>query len=190
MQNMLSGGLAGALQIFLMYPFSFVQTRLQADVGTTPINREFRGIRDCVRKIYKTEGTQSFYRGLTVSLSGVFVYRALYFGMYDCGLTLMLMNGVLPGPMIQFMFGTVVTIFSSILAYPFDVFRRRIMVQQGRSHKLFNSGFECFQWTMLNEGYRGFYRGLIVHLMKSYNSAIITLMLNAQIIIQSNAKKE
>jgi len=96
------------------------------------MTREFNGIYDCVKKINKLEGYAGFYRGLVVSLTGMFLYRSLYFGIYDSGLTLMILNGIFPGPMVQFLFGTCVTLAASLAAYPFDVIRRRIMVQQGR----------------------------------------------------------
>ena len=40
---------------------------------------------DCVFKTYGTDGLVGLYRGLSVSMVGIFVYRALYFGTYDSG---------------------------------------------------------------------------------------------------------
>lgn len=81
--SFVSGGLAGSLSLALTYPLIFMHTRLAADVGTSEMSREFHGIYDCINKIYKTEGMVGFYRGITVSLAGVFFYRAMYFGLYD-----------------------------------------------------------------------------------------------------------
>jgi solute carrier family 25 (mitochondrial adenine nucleotide translocator), member 4/5/6/31 len=40
---------------------------------------------DCVSKTFASDGIAGLYRGLSVSMVGIFVYRALYFGTYDSG---------------------------------------------------------------------------------------------------------
>ncbi len=49
------------------------------DVGIN--SREFSS--DCYNKIVSKEGKSGLYRGLSLSLTGIFVYRALYFGLLD-----------------------------------------------------------------------------------------------------------
>uniref|UniRef100_A0A914C834 ADP/ATP translocase n=1 Tax=Acrobeloides nanus TaxID=290746 RepID=A0A914C834_9BILA len=56
--------------------------RLAADVGKGA-NREFKGITDCVYKIFKSDGPIGLYRGFLVSVQGIIIYRAAYFGFYD-----------------------------------------------------------------------------------------------------------
>lgn len=92
----MAGAVAGCVNVALGYPFAFIITRLEADPGTSKRNREFRGMYDCFKKIYKIEGFQAFFRGMTVSLMGQFIYKGLYFGIYDTGLAIMLMNGFMP----------------------------------------------------------------------------------------------
>ena len=43
----------------------------------------YLGIADCFLKIYKTDGLIGLYRGFFVSIQGIFVYRAAYFGLFD-----------------------------------------------------------------------------------------------------------
>lgn len=38
---------------------------------------------DCLGKIFKTDGMFGLYRGFNVSVQGIFIYRASYFGLYD-----------------------------------------------------------------------------------------------------------
>lgn len=59
--------------------FSF---RLAADVGKSE-KREFKGINDVIVKIFKSDGLFGLYRGFAVSVQGIVIYRATYFGFYD-----------------------------------------------------------------------------------------------------------
>lgn len=58
-----------------------------ADVGKsgkgagTP--REYTGLIDCIVKTVKSDGPIGLYRGFIVSVEGIIIYRAAYFGCYD-----------------------------------------------------------------------------------------------------------
>eukprot|EP00347_Sterkiella_histriomuscorum_P014908 403359055 len=150
-------------ELIFAYPLLFVIIRMQADAGTTTKNREFIGIRDCVRKIHKTEGISAFYRGFKVCMSGCFFKYGLSHFIQEETLCSMKQGGVEPDFVQQFLIGTSAYFMTSPLAYPFELITRRIMVQQGRREKLFNSGYQCYKWTKRNEGFRGFYRGYFSH---------------------------
>lgn len=53
--NMISGGLAGATSLSVVYPLDFARTRLGADIGSGK-TREFNGITDCMVQIQKADG--------------------------------------------------------------------------------------------------------------------------------------
>lgn len=78
--NLLSGGLAGATSLLFVYPLDYCRTRLGNDVS-----KQYKSLMDCVSKTFASDGLQGLYRGLSVSMVGIFVYRALYFGTYDSG---------------------------------------------------------------------------------------------------------
>ena len=54
--NLASGGAAGATSLCFVYPLDFARTRLAADVGKAGAEREFKGLGDCLVKIYKSDG--------------------------------------------------------------------------------------------------------------------------------------
>lgn len=56
--------------------------RLAADIGKAE-KREFKGLGDCIIKIFKSDGVFGLYRGFNVSVQGIIIYRAAYFGFYD-----------------------------------------------------------------------------------------------------------
>jgi solute carrier family 25 (adenine nucleotide translocator) protein 4/5/6/31 len=84
MGNMASGGAAGATSLMFVYPLDFARTRLAADVGKGE-SREFNGLIDCIMKIFKSDGAYGLYRGFGISVIGIIIYRAAYFGSFDTG---------------------------------------------------------------------------------------------------------
>lgn len=56
--------------------------RLAADVGKGKA-KEFNGLVDCLMKTLKSDGPIGWYRGFVVSVQGIIIYRATYFGLYD-----------------------------------------------------------------------------------------------------------
>lgn len=81
--NLASGGAAGATSLCLVYPLDFARTRLAADVGKAGADREFTGLANCLVKIFKSDGPKGLYQGFNVSVQGIIIYRAAYFGIYD-----------------------------------------------------------------------------------------------------------
>lgn len=135
---------------------------MAADVGKAGAEREFSGLGNCLTKIFKSDGLIGLYRGFGVSVQGIIIYRASYFGFYDTA------RGMLPDPkntpfliswgIAQVRIKTwfisavqvraislncislihpnllqVVTTVAGIVSYPFDTVRRRMMMQSGRA---------------------------------------------------------
>ena len=113
----------------------FARTRLGADIGRAAHEREFTGLIDCCGKIFKKEGIQGLYRGFGISVLGIFVYRAFYFGAYDAGKKLYYGSEEKAREssfLTRFLFAQVITTSSETLAYPLDTIRRRLMMLSGQ----------------------------------------------------------
>lgn len=65
---------------------------LGADVGKTMQDRQYKGMVDCIVKTFKSDGLMGLYRGFIVSVQGIIIYRAAYFGCFDTA------KGMLPDP--------------------------------------------------------------------------------------------
>jgi solute carrier family 25 (adenine nucleotide translocator) protein 4/5/6/31 len=78
--SLLSGGVAGSFSLIFVYPLDFARTRLGADIGRASNERQFTGLIDCCKKIFIKDGIFGLYQGFSISVLGIFVYRALYFG--------------------------------------------------------------------------------------------------------------
>lgn len=129
--NLASGGAAGATSLCFVYPLDFARTRLAADVGKGAAQREFTGLGNCITKIFKSDGLRGLYQGFNVSVQGIIIYRAAYFGVYDTA------KGMLPDPknvhiIVSWMIAQTVTAVAGLVSYPFDTVRRRMMMQSGR----------------------------------------------------------
>ncbi|WP_266143627.1 MC/SLC25 family protein, partial [Escherichia coli] len=90
--NLASGGAAGATSLCFVYPLDFARTRLAADIGKAGAEREFTGLGNCIAKTFKSDGLVGLYRGFGVSVQGIIIYRAAYFGCFDTA------KGMLPDP--------------------------------------------------------------------------------------------
>lgn len=85
--NLLSGGAAGATTMCFVYPLDFARTRLAVDVGKNTA-REFKGLTDCLVKIFRSDGFVGIYRGFSISIFTIIAYRGAYFGLFDTTKTL------------------------------------------------------------------------------------------------------
>jgi len=170
--NLASGGAAGATSLFFVYPLDFARTRLAADVGKKG-SREFNGLVDCLAKIAKSDGPIGLYRGFFVSVQGIIIYRAAYFGCFD---TIKAMVSTDPKNMNFFMtwaIAQVVTVCSGILSYPWDTIRRRMMMQSGRADIMYKNTWDCAVKIVKNEGLKAMYKGALSNVFRGTGGALV-----------------
>ena len=82
-RELLCGGLAGAVGVFVGQPFDFVKVRLQA--GSTLGGARYSGALDCVVKTVRREGVLGMYRGATPPILNSFVLNAIMFAGHGQG---------------------------------------------------------------------------------------------------------
>ncbi|XP_052865600.1 mitochondrial basic amino acids transporter [Anopheles cruzii] len=75
---LMAGGLAGTFSWLLTFPMDVIKSRLQAD-GISSGGRQYRGLVDCVRKSYASEGLGFLSRGLASTLLRAFPMNAVCF---------------------------------------------------------------------------------------------------------------
>jgi len=175
--NLASGGAAGATSLCFVYPLDFARTRLAADVGKGSGEREFSGLGNCLTKIYKADGLGGLYRGFGVSVQGIIIYRAAFFGIYDTA------KGLLPDPkntplVVSWAIAQSVTTVAGIISYPFDTVRRRMMMQSGRakSEILYKSTVHCWATIAKTEGGKAFFKGAFSNVLRGTGGAIVLVM--------------
>ncbi|XP_071487048.1 ADP,ATP carrier protein-like [Diadema antillarum] len=171
--NLASGGAAGATSLCFVYPLDFARTRLAADIGKSGA-REFNGLGDCIKKIFKADGISGLYRGFGVSVQGIIIYRAAYFGTYDT------CKGMVPKDyhnfFLSWMIAQAVTTMSGVVSYPFDTVRRRMMMQSGRKEVIYKNTLDCWRKIAQQEGANAFFKGALSNILRGTGGALVLVL--------------
>ncbi|XP_019876394.1 ADP,ATP carrier protein 1 [Aethina tumida] len=172
--NLASGGAAGATSLCFVYPLDYARTRLGADVGKSLSERQYTGLVDCIKKTFASDGPIGLYRGFIVSVQGIIIYRAAYFGCFDT------IKGFLPDPKntpfaITFLIAETVTALSGLLSYPFDTVRRRMMMQSGlkKTEVMYKNTLDCWVKIAQKEGPAAFFKGALSNVFRGTGAALV-----------------
>lgn len=175
--NLASGGAAGATSLCFVYPLDYARTRLGADVGRGTGDRQYNGLLDCIKKTVKSDGVGGLYRGFIVSVQGIIIYRATYFGFFDTA------KGMLPDPkntpfIVSFAIAQAVTTVAGITSYPFDTVRRRMMMQSGRakSEIMYKNTLDCWGKIAKTEGPSAFFKGAFSNVLRGTGGALVLVL--------------
>lgn len=160
--------------------------RLAADIGKGPEQREFKGLGDCLVKIFKADGIVGLYRGFGVSVQGIIIYRAAFFGFYDTA------KGMLPDPkaagfLLSWAIAQTVTTVAGIISYPFDTVRRRMMMQSGRKGGdiMYKNTIDCWRKVAQNEGTAAFFKGAFSNVLRGTGKCSCSLLIGFQLCIMA-----
>lgn len=166
--NITSGGVAGTLSLIFVYSLDYARTRLANDAKGKGGERQFNGLVDVYVKTIKSDGIQGLYRGFVISAVGIFIYRGMYFGLYDTLKPLLL--GADAGVALSFALGWVVTITAGLMSYPIDTIRRRMMMTSGAAVK-YKSSIDCGMQVMKNEGFMSLMKGAGANILRGVAGA-------------------
>jgi len=167
-----SAASAGIAMSTCTNPLWFVKTRLQLDQGN------LRAL-DVVRKIHRENGFRGFYKGISASYVGV-SETIVHFVIYEqikAQLQLIQMSqNRSPDDPDLFNFVSYLGAaacsksFASTMCYPHEVLRTRLR-EEGTKYRTL---IQTFQTVLREEGFAGFYRGLLTHLIRQIpNTAIM-----------------
>jgi solute carrier family 25 (adenine nucleotide translocator) protein 4/5/6/31 len=172
--NLASGGAAGATSLLVVYPLDFARTRLAADIGKTGTDqREFRGLRHCLTSIAKSDGIIGLYRGFSVSVQGIVIYRAAYFGGFDTAKAMLISDPKNANFFVAWMIAQVVTTVAGIISYPFDTVRKRMMMQSGRTDVLYKNTLDTWAKIFKQEGGAAFFKGAFSNILRGTGGALV-----------------
>jgi len=165
-KNIASGGCAGFCSLCFVFSLDYARTRLSADNKSAGKGgeRQFKGLFDVYKKTFAADGIRGLYRGFVLSSVGIFIYRGLYFGIYDTVKPLAL--GSDAGFLVSFALGFGVTNVASFLAYPIDTIRRRMMMKSGEAVK-YNGSMDCAAQILKNEGVASFFKGAGANILRA-----------------------
>ncbi|XP_020088507.1 calcium-binding mitochondrial carrier protein SCaMC-2-B-like [Ananas comosus] len=173
--RLIAGGLSGAVAQTAIYPIDLVKTRLQTYVcegGKVP------NLGTLSRDIWVQEGPRAFYRGLIPSLLGIIPYAGIDLAVYETlkDKSKPYLVDSEPGPLVQLGCGTISGALGATCVYPLQVIRTRLQAQKANSNAAYKGMSDVFWKTLQNEGFRGFYKGILPNLLKVVPSASITYL--------------
>jgi len=175
--NLVSGGMAAAGSLCIVYPLDYARTRLASDVGSG--KKTFTGLGDCM---YKTAtgpgGFLALYTGFGVSVVGIIGYRGLQLGTFDT------ITGLNPWKKDKGFLGAITTFGAAQTAitigagatYPFDTVRRRLQMQSEKpvEEHLYKGTMDCFKKIAAEEGMaKGLYKGFLANVVRSVGGALV-----------------
>jgi len=166
--NILSGGFAGSMSLTFVYSLDYARTRLANDAKGKGGERQFNGLVDVYTKTMKTDGIQGLYRGFTISCVGIFIYRGMYFGLYDSLKPILL--GEDASLLLSFLLGWGVTITAGLMSYPIDTVRRRMMMTSGSAVK-YNGSIDCAVQVIKGEGFMSLMKGAGANVLRGVAGA-------------------
>jgi solute carrier family 25 (adenine nucleotide translocator) protein 4/5/6/31 len=175
--NLLSGGMAAAGSLTIVYPLDYARTRLASDVGSG--KKTFTGLGDCIMKTMKgPSGFFGLYAGFGVSVVGIVGYRGLQLGTFDTitGLNPYKKDKGIMGAVSTFVAAQTAITIGAGATYPFDTVRRRLQMQSEKpvEEHLYKGTMDCFKKIAAEEGMaNGLYKGFLANVVRSVGGAMV-----------------
>merc|ERR1711931_364598 len=166
--NIASGGCAGSLSLLFVYSLDYARTRMANDAKSKGGERQFNGLIDVYKKTIASDGIAGLYRGFVISCVGIFIYRGMYFGLYDTLKPILLGDNASLAA--SFALGYIVTITSGLISYPIDTIRRRMMMTSGEAVK-YKGSIDCAMTILKSEGFMSFMRGAGANILRGVAGA-------------------
>jgi len=139
--QLVAGGSAGCVEVSLMHPLDLVKTRFQLQ-ATPPVGgggggaqQHYTGVADCMRKMYRTEGVLSFWKGILPPILVETPKRAWKFLTFEQFKAVFNFNGrdAQPTPLTYSLAGLGSGVTEAILVNPFEAIKVRM--QSDRAHQ-------------------------------------------------------
>jgi len=166
--NIASGGAAGTMSLLFVYSLDYARTRLANDAKGKGGERQFNGLVDVYTKTLKSDGIQGLYRGFAISAVGIFIYRGMYFGLFDTLKPLLLGDNA--NVTMSFLLGWGVTVTAGLMSYPIDTIRRRMMMTSGGGVK-YKGSIDCGMQILKNEGFMSMMKGAGANVLRGVAGA-------------------
>merc|ERR1712165_75736 len=159
------------MSLLFVYSLDYARTRLANDAKGAKGGgeRQFNGLVDVYVKTFKSDGIQGLYRGFVISAVGIFVYRGLYFDLYDSLKPILIGNDA--NVFISFLLGWVITVTAGLASYPIDTIRRRMMMTSGAGTAKYKGSIDCGMQILKHEGFMAMMKGAGANILRGVAGA-------------------
>lgn len=124
-----AGGCAGFVEVSLMHPLDLVKTRFQIQRGPEDPNR-YSSLADCFKKMYRTEGPLSFYKGILPPLLAETPKRATKFFTFERYKNMFAYGGYLPQAWVFTFAGLCSGLTEAVIINPFEVIKVKLQAER------------------------------------------------------------
>jgi len=171
--NVMAGGIAGSISLCFVYSLDYARTRLTNDAKGAKKGgeKQFNGLIDVYKQTLAKDGFAGLYRGFVISCVGIFIYRGLYFGLYDT-IKPAAPAWIRDNFFANFLLGYCITVFAGLASYPIDTIRRRMMMTSGEAVK-YNGSIDCAIQVFKNEGVKAYFKGAGANIMRGIAGALV-----------------
>lgn len=188
MNSILSGLFAGFSSNTITSPIWMVKTRMQILADSSAGQRVYKSYKEVITTIANEEGIGGFYKGIFASYWGC-AEGCIQFVLYEQfktylhkrqeqesrGTTNLFSKQDLP-PHVYFIAAAIAKGIASVATYPHEVARTRLREQARDGLFLYSGMWQTLSIIAKQEGWRGLYAGMGIHLLKVVpNSAIMFL---------------
>ena len=97
---------------------------------------------------------------------GIFIYRGLYFGLYDSLKPIVFSDQKQVSFTLAFLLGWFVTALAGVIDYPVDTVRRRMMMTSGQAVK-YRGSIDCAVKIIKHEGFKSMMRGASANVLRT-----------------------
>ncbi|CAL9061157.1 unnamed protein product [Musa banksii] len=182
--DLISGSIAGGTAVIFTYPLDLVRTKLAYQVvGSSRLKNRgpyhsseqvYRGILDCILKMYRKNGLRGLYRGVGPSLYGIFPYSGLKFYFYE-ELKMHVPEEHKKDVVVKLACGSVAGLLGQTITYPLDVVRRQMQVQalSTSNNEVGKGTFETLVMIIRTQGWKQLFSGLSINYLKVAPSVAI-----------------
>lgn len=156
-----AGGSAGFVEVCIMHPLDLVKTRFQIQRGPDDPNR-YTSLADCFKKMYRTEGPFSFYKGILPPILAETPKRAVKFFTFEQYKKMFLFGAPSPTAMTFTLAGLCSGLTEAFVINPFEVVKVRLQAERNVSLTEQKSTFATAREIVRQDGFglRGLNKGL------------------------------
>ncbi len=165
----MSGSIAGICALTVTDPLEFVRIRLAMEKSAFTYSNSLNAF----TVIYRKEGFLGFYKGYQAAVVGVVIYQGISFSLYTRSKEIVKQAD--PAKYhkwyVDFLLGGLSSI-GQIIAYPFDILRKRMQGQALLIEKGELKGKQNYQQLIQDiyskeRGLKGFYKGVTLNIVKA-----------------------
>jgi solute carrier family 25 2-oxodicarboxylate transporter 21 len=126
-----AGGCAGFVEVCMMHPLDLIKTRFQIQRGPDDPTR-YTSMLDCVRKMYRTEGPLSFYKGILPPILAETPKRATKFFTFEQYKKLFLFGAPSPTFITFTLSGLFAGLTEAVIVNPFELVKVQLQAERSK----------------------------------------------------------